>query len=292
MSALATFALFSSLVSATYAGSSSCDIGQWWYRAPGALSWVSSGSAGVWGVNSAQRIYYRDGTYVGAKSYNYSYNARNYGYSHSTGGEWTPLDGLLVQIDSGRDVVWGTNAGGDVYYRSGMSASNPTGTGWVKVDGLVAAQVSVSDLDGKVWAVDRSGTVHRRTGVSSELPSGASWEAVPGIVARYVDVGGAGVWATDTADNIYYRTDSREDCEGSGWQRVDGKLAQVASGGEAVWGVTQSGGIYYRLGVTATRPIGSEWLQIPGGLKQLSVSTDNNALWGVNANNEIYSRFQ
>lgn len=38
-------------------------------------------------------------------------------------------------ISSGSNIVVGVNSGNSIYYRKGMSASRPTGTGWVHIPG-------------------------------------------------------------------------------------------------------------------------------------------------------------
>ena len=45
------------------------------------------------------------------------------------------MPGKLKWVGSGRNILVGVNSNDDIYYRAGMSATNPTGTKWVKVSG-------------------------------------------------------------------------------------------------------------------------------------------------------------
>ena len=49
--------------------------------------------------------------------------------------QWTHVGGKLKWISSGRNVVVGVNSGNNIYYRTGMSAGAPTGSGWKHIGG-------------------------------------------------------------------------------------------------------------------------------------------------------------
>ena len=49
--------------------------------------------------------------------------------------QWTHVGGKLKWISSGRNVVVGVNSNNDIYYRTGMSARAPTGSGWKHIGG-------------------------------------------------------------------------------------------------------------------------------------------------------------
>ena len=49
--------------------------------------------------------------------------------------QWIHVPGKLKWISSGRGVVVGVNSGNNIYYRKGLSAGRPTGTGWVHIPG-------------------------------------------------------------------------------------------------------------------------------------------------------------
>ena len=63
------------------------------------------------------------------------------------------MDGLLVWISSGsQGEVWGTNKEGDVFKRTGITQSNPTGSGWKKITPRFLKKVSI--WNGQVWGVN------------------------------------------------------------------------------------------------------------------------------------------
>ena len=49
--------------------------------------------------------------------------------------QWTHVPGKLKWISSGRGVVVGVNSGNNIYYRKGLSAGRPQGSGWAHVPG-------------------------------------------------------------------------------------------------------------------------------------------------------------
>ena len=51
-------------------------------------------------------------------------------------------------------------------------------------------------------------------------------------------------------------------------------------------GVNSGGSIYYRAGITEDNPIGTDWVNIPGGLKQ--IDTYRGDVWGVNVHNGVF----
>ena len=66
-----------------------------WNKVAGKLKWISSGKSVVFGVNSADDIFYR----VGITE------------SVPIGTHWVQVPGKLSQIDTYEDFVWGVNAG-------------------------------------------------------------------------------------------------------------------------------------------------------------------------------------
>ena len=65
----------------------------------------------VWGVNSADYIYIRNGN----------------GWSH--------VGGALKHVTVGEAGVWGVNRARYIYYRQGVTLSNPKGSGWRNIPG-------------------------------------------------------------------------------------------------------------------------------------------------------------
>jgi len=241
-----------------------------WTNIPGSLKQISVGPAGVWGVNYANNIWYRNSTRSNPDDY---------------GSGWTKLDGSLKQIDVGQDVVWGVNSNNDIWVRTGISDTNPVGTGWQQVEGNLK-HVSVSN-NGYVWGVNSDNTIFYRN-CRLGANACADWVAIYGA-SNQISAGGAGVWCVNSADQIYYRTGTFGDNggQGTGWQKVDGALRYVSSGNGLVIGVNSAGQIFKRQGVSATVPTGTHWVQLPGVLKVVD-GFDNNTYWGVNAADQIW----
>ena len=59
--------------------------------------------------------------------------------------QWDAIDGTMKWISSGKDILVGVDRNNEIYYRSGMSPSNPTGDKWVKVSGSLM-QIEIDGL--------------------------------------------------------------------------------------------------------------------------------------------------
>lgn len=87
-------------------------MGTGWQSVPGELTQISAGRPGVWGVNSNDDVFYREGTY---------------GDSSVVGCRWTYVQGKLVYVTSGSTGVIGVNRQNQIYRRTGINRDNPTG---------------------------------------------------------------------------------------------------------------------------------------------------------------------
>ncbi|XP_014679571.1 PREDICTED: tectonin beta-propeller repeat-containing protein-like, partial [Priapulus caudatus] len=87
-------------------GSENSAAGIDWLKIAGSLKFVSTGPAGVWGVNGNDMIYYRVGTNNGQVG---------------EGSSWQLVEGRLAQISSGNGYVWGVNSVNDIYVRLGIT---------------------------------------------------------------------------------------------------------------------------------------------------------------------------
>ena len=70
-----------------------------WEHIPGKLKWISAGQHVVFGVNSNDDIFYREGM----------------SRSTPTGSRWVKVGGKLAQIDTVDNNVWGVNTAGDAF---------------------------------------------------------------------------------------------------------------------------------------------------------------------------------
>ena len=259
------------------------DVGTRFQIVAGALQQISAGHASVWGhyVN----VYCLLNTFAD---------------SDNIGSTWTLVSGLKVShISSGKNIVWGSNPSHVVYYRTGINESNPCGSGW-KVDAdntIRAASLSVSSRNNRAWLITPNDEIFRRIGVTVTNPVGIGWTQVAGSLVT-VTVGDAGVWGIDSLGDIMYRMGTSindgGDEEGYGWKKVSGSLTTISSGNAIVWGTDSENQVYYRAGICYGNPTGNSWGVLQGSvLKQISVDTLNNAVWGVQANEmgyKIYKR--
>ncbi|XP_010898778.4 fish-egg lectin-like [Esox lucius] len=185
-------------------------------RLPGALSHITVGPAGIWGVNEAYAIY----KYVA--------------------GNWVQAAGLLKQVD----------AGGDPFI---VGANMNDGPFCLKSDATVGYK-----------------------GPDSPLP----WTGLSGLV-KYYSCGPFICWAVNKDDDIFIMN-LKPDCQNSGWTQIDGQLSmiEVASDG-SVFGANSNGDVYTRDGISASKPEGTGWTQIPMCLKIKHVTYDLGNLWAI-----------
>lgn len=221
-----------------------------WTLIPGGLKQVSVGwkPTMVWGVNSRDDIYYREGK----------------------DGSWQHIGGKLVHISvNGRkgEFVWGVNRNDDIYFREGLQGV------WQHVGGKLR-QVSVGQ-SGAVWGVNRDDNIYYRNGFNGQ------WQGIGGKLV-YVSVGGSNgehVWGVNRQDDIYYRNGV-----GGGWTRISGKLVvvEVSDRGE-VYGVNRAGSIYKRVDEQwVVVPGKLSRIDVGGSRKQTKY------VWGVNSKGAIY----
>jgi len=177
--------------------------------------------------------------------------------------------------------IWGTSTDYTVWYRSGVTPTNPKGTHWTKVDGKMK-YVSCS-VNGVVWAIEGRknpndpnktvpGKIFYREGITKENPTGTSWTLIPGNpdtklgdLADQLDVGNGQVWVSQHIDrNI--------------------NIAQH----------------YFRVGIDANMPKGTIWQKVAGtkgpgavgrifgGYKHYYQDVDGLFHFTVGPNNEVY----
>ena len=53
----------------------------------------------------------------------------------NTRNSWKHIGGKLKHVSVGSSGVWGVNSGDNIYYRKGVTLSNPAGTQWTHIGG-------------------------------------------------------------------------------------------------------------------------------------------------------------
>lgn len=134
---------------------------------------MSVGNNGdVWGVNSGDNIYYRNGV----------------------NGNWQHIGGKLKYVSVGGDsgqFVWGVNVNNDIYFRAGL------GGGWQHIGGKLM-QIEV-DNGGVVQGVNGNHNIYTRNGV------GGGWQLLGGLLKHVA--AGAVVWGVNSNNQIYHNND-------------------------------------------------------------------------------------
>lgn len=162
----------------------------------------------MWGVSASNQVYFRA-----------------FASPTSPGISWVPIVSLTIRLSQisvgggfgdvfGLGIIGIIGSGGRfVYYREGITKSNPYGTGWrwlgaqrlvwISVGGGFGDSGLPDDVDGpevlrladgtynddiagsqfdsrlpEVWGVGASGLVYRRTGITRANRAGTSWEVV------------------------------------------------------------------------------------------------------------------
>ena len=89
-----------------------------------------------------------------------------------------------------------------IYFREGVSRSNPVGSKWRRIPGKLK-QLEAGQY-GQVWGVNRVGHIYVRTGVSQQTPWGRGWKRVKTAKAwRRVTIGIGAVFGIATNGKVY-----------------------------------------------------------------------------------------
>lgn len=192
----------------------------------GKLVHVSSGEAGVWGVDAQSKIFFREGVEPG----------------NPTGSEWKNVKGGLLQIDSGpKGIVCGVSSSFKPYCRSGITEVTPTGTKWQRISGSLTyiscgtygcwgvnkynkvyfasemkgwstkwmkigcdrmVQIEAG-AKGRVWALNADSELYTRLGVNKTFSSGFSWKKIGSEKFISATIGQSNVYAVDVQKKVY-----------------------------------------------------------------------------------------
>jgi archaellum component FlaG (FlaF/FlaG flagellin family) len=228
----------------------------------------------LWSVNSAGQVYY--------------------GVQTSTIGTitWTQVTATpsFSNISVGvNGDVWALGPG--IFYRTGITPSNPMGTSWQIINGGLA-NISVCP-NGDIWGVNAGGDVWFTPKPPATNPTLTNWQQIPvSTQALQISVGANGsVWVIDRTEKIYNRTGiSPTTPTGSTWQLYPGQFSNVAvcPNGD-VWAIGAGNQAYYGKAPTVAGQI--TWLNpsSPIGFKQISVSP-NGDVWVLAIDGTIYNR--
>ncbi|XP_065052552.1 cubilin-like isoform X5 [Rhopilema esculentum] len=195
------------------------------------LSWVSSGAAGVWGLQKKIGVpLFRDGVSP----------------LLPVGKEWVPVSGRGFKIiESGlRGCVYALTRKGELYYRDGITKSNRFGTSWRQIWGTYRF---ISAGSYGVWAIDFYDRIYFGKGSSAHLSLIKNWskvDAIPGKEIKSVVTGFDGsVWTLTSNGEVFKRENVNivKPTGNSGWKRINGlKLRKITAGLPGVVGITDT----------------------------------------------------
>merc|ERR1712223_907109 len=201
-----------------------------WSNGDQKIGCVAAGIGGVWALTRDGSVMMREGAVLGGSA-----------------SGWTTGLGKMKSLSIGTETVWGLNHVDEVFVRIGVSANDPKGKEWTKVDGTMS-QISVGPT-GVCWAVDKGDAVWRRLGAKTTNALGTKWQSVTGKL-RQVSVGESGVWGITPSNEVMYGDGTfglPGEAGGSGsWSKVDGMMVWIAVGLDIVWGVSANGDLWYR----------------------------------------------
>ncbi|XP_072234096.1 fish-egg lectin-like [Leuresthes tenuis] len=174
--------------------------GSHWYRLGSvSLKHVSVGDAGIWGVDTANRVYkYIAGEFVRSNGQSLSQvDAGGVGqivgvtksdtihclkssaasaFKQVGTLRWNLLPGRLNYVTcSPTNRCWGVSSAGQIYYTT-ISPTTCKIRNWVRVSG--SAKMVEVGYDGSVFVVNSRGQVFQRTGISSRTPQGTRWSYI------------------------------------------------------------------------------------------------------------------
>jgi len=183
-----------------------------------------------------------------------------------------------------RNVIWGCNAGNEIYMRVWNEG------GWKRVDGSLKA-IAVSHDGLLVWGVNAANEIYARTGITPQDPDGSGWQHIGGSLEAIAATTNH-VIGCNTSDEIYSRGGIQvpQNIGGANWARIDGALNQIALGpnGELI-GCNAQDNIYWRNNASLQNPHGDGWKHVDGALVCVAVG-QNGYIIGCNRGQDVYHR--
>ena len=192
--------------------------------------------------------------------------------------KWTNVPGKLSQLSTGKEEVYGVNAGDNIYahskYPDGKNALNRRG--WRRIPGGLK---NVSATNNKwIFGANRGDNIYQ-----CKKPCEGAWQRISGGL-KQVSGGQNYLYGVNRGDYIYRRRLDSRGALGSSWYNIPGRLKWVnASNKNYVYGANSNDNIY-----VCKKPCSGGWRQISGGLKNIAADADN--VYGTNSGNAAYKK--
>ena len=179
-------------------------------------------------------------------------------------------------MDVGNKEVWAVNKWNEIYKRTGIDSTNPTGSNWEKHQGEMTYVSSAEE--GIVWAIDDDHDVWvLKAGVISveeEVDNSPTWNPTdPSIKLVFVDAGKMGglVGLKDTGCSFMKTgiTNEKPQGENNWWDLTNEQgenhylfstIAYCQTGNLWATDKNQGGNVYFRMDISNEFPAGSEWV--------------------------------
>ena len=177
---------------------------------------------------------------------------------------WKNVPGTtLKHVSAGKAGIWGVGRDDNIYYRVGVTESNPDGTLWL----LIRDKLKQIDSGpaGIVYGVDAQDKIYCRTGIKSGNLFGTGWKQVTDYGRlKYVSCGVLGCWGVNSNEIVWFRSGvTKENCVGALWHQIDGSLKQIEVGEAGdVYGINSAGQVLRRTGISKSSPTGSGWKKV------------------------------
>jgi len=214
----------------------------------------------------------------------------------------------LVQLDSGKNEVWGVNRWNEIFRRTGLSDTNHSGDGWEQHQGEMT-YVSTAE-EGIVWAIDddhdvwvlKAGTISVVDVVDNE----PTWTPIPNAQLVYVDVGRQGqlVGLRESGCSFWRKgiTEAQPQGVDEWWDLSNDKtnmetyyqfntIAMCQTGNMFATLKTGDSKLYFRAGVAKDQRWGTEWVpsQVDMGENIAQVSCGYRGyVWAVSASGKVF----
>ncbi|XP_019635211.1 PREDICTED: plasminogen-like [Branchiostoma belcheri] len=159
--------------------------------------------------------------------------------------------------------------------------------------GSVGGQLEFVSVGSKgVWGVNHLDDVFYHVRGFDINPSNlpVSWDQTEGTLKLKQISSGRSVWGISANGDVLIRLGMAL-TYGSTWETVQGvKLKQLdaSSNANQLWGVDSNNNIFRRTGISPNRPAGTDWEQIDGSMKFVTVGPAG--VWAVDANDDIFYR--
>jgi hypothetical protein len=188
-----------------------------------------------------------------------------YQYSSSDGATWSLQSSIgskqMKQVSIGVDhTVCGLDPSGMIW--QGSLTSSPFT--WTQMPGGPLTQLSCG-WAGNIWGVDSNNAIWQFT---------KGWARITGLLKQVTVASDGTVWGIGT-DSMIYRYIGN-----NAWTKMPGgPIAQLSCGAATeIWGVDSSSVVWRYT---------SSWAKVPGQLKQVNVSSNGKACWGIGMDSSV-----